>query len=143
VVIIFGALMYVGLQVAFLGALHPADLENGWAHLSFPEAASPFAGLALAVGAGWLGTLIYLPALPRMAATRRLHHRGGGDGLRHGAARFRRAGVIPFGWDVLVVSVFSIAIYALAISVRLTPEQVRRRVADAREEVDEELAAWR
>jgi amino acid transporter len=52
-------------------------------------------------------------------------------------------GVIPFGWDVLVVAVFSIAIYALAMSVRLTPEEVRRHAADAREEaeeVDEELA---
>ena len=52
-------------------------------------------------------------------------------------------GVIPFGWDVLIVSVFSITIYALAISVRLTPEEVRRHVAEAREEaeeVDEELA---
>ena len=52
-------------------------------------------------------------------------------------------GVIPFGWDVLVVAVFSIAIYALAMSVRLTPEEVRRHVADAREEaqeVDEDLA---
>jgi hypothetical protein len=36
-----------------------------------------------------------------------------------------------------------IAIYALAMSVRLTPEEVRRHVADAREEaeeIDEELA---
>ena len=53
------------------------------------------------------------------------------------------AGVIPFGWDVLVVSVFSISIYALAMSARLTSEEVRRHVAEAREEaeeVDEELA---
>jgi hypothetical protein len=49
----------------------------------------------------------------------------------------------PWALDVLVVAVFSIAIYALAMSVRLTPEEVRRHVADAREEaeeVDEELA---
>jgi hypothetical protein len=55
-------------------------------------------------------------------------------------------GVIPFGWDVLVVSVFSIAIYAIAMSVCLTPEEMRRHVADAREEaeeVDEELAVGR
>lgn len=56
------------------------------------------------------------------------------------------AGVIPFGLDVLVVSVFSIGIYVLAMSVRLTPEEVRRHVAEAKEEaeeVDEELAVWR
>ncbi len=53
------------------------------------------------------------------------------------------AGVIPYGWDVLFVAVFSIAIYALAVSVRLSPEGVRRHVADASEEaeeVDEDLA---
>jgi hypothetical protein len=50
------------------------------------------------------------------------------------------SGIIPFGWDVLVVAVFSIAVYALAMSVRLTPEEVRRHVVDAREEAEEELA---
>ncbi len=48
--------------------------------------------------------------------------------------------IIPLGWDVVVGAVFSIAIYALAMTVRLTPEEVRSHVADAREEVDEELA---
>ena len=53
------------------------------------------------------------------------------------------AGVIPFGWDALVVAVFSVIIYFYAMSVRLTPEEVRRQVADAREEEDEELEVWR
>jgi hypothetical protein len=34
------------------------------------------------------------------------------------------------------MAVFSIAIYYFAMSVRLTPDQVRRHVADAREEVE-------
>ena len=281
--------MYIGLQVAFLGAVHPEELENGWAQLSFPGVAGPFAGLAIAVGAGWLATLIYIDAavspggtgLLYMASNSRLsfamarnHYiprqfgflsergvpvvgiifsfmvgciiflpfpgwqqlvgfitAGAAMGyatvpLAFGAMRrqepdhprpFRlpagevlapiafiaanlliywagwtviwklfvalafgfvllavaRAtnsserplewrgaswlwpyltgiavtsylgtfggglGVIPFGWDVVVVSVFSIAIYVLAISVRLTPEEVRRHVADAREEAEE------
>jgi amino acid transporter len=290
-----GVVMYIGLQVAFLGAVHPAELENGWAQLSFPGVAGPFAGLAIAVGAGWLATLIYIDAavspggtgLLYMASNSRLafamarnHYfprqfgylsergvpivsiifsflvgciiflpfpgwqqlvgfitAGAAMGyatvpLAFGAMRrqepnlerpfklpagevlapvafiaanlliywagwtviwklfvaialgfvllavaratnrsespleWRGAswlwpyligmavisylgtfggglGVIPFGWDVVVVSVFSIAIYALAMSVRLAPEEVRRHVADAREEaeeVDEELA---
>src|SRR3712207_398451 len=56
------AVMFIGLQVAFLGALHPAELENGWAQLSFPGVAGPFAGLATAVGAGWLATLLCIDA---------------------------------------------------------------------------------
>jgi amino acid transporter len=53
-----------------------------------------------------------------------------------GPEDFYGIGVIPFGWDILVVAVFSIAIYYFAMSVRLTPEEVRRHVADAREEVE-------
>src|SRR5919202_5981659 len=59
---IIGVILYVLLQVAFLGALHPAELKNGWANLSYPGAAGPFAGLATAVGAGWLATLLYIDA---------------------------------------------------------------------------------
>jgi amino acid transporter len=284
--------MYIGLQVAFVGALHPAELKNGWAQLSFQEAAGPFAGLAIAVGAGWLATLLYVDAAVSPGGTGLLYsasssrvlfamarHRyvpsvfgilsersvpivsiifsflvgcavflpfpgwqqlvgfitaGAAMGyatvpLAFGALRrqepdhprpfrlpagevlapiafiaanlliywagwtviwklfvaialgfallavaqatnrsarsleWRGAswlwpyltgmavisylgafggglGVIPFGWDVVVVSVFSMAIYALAISVRLAPEEVRRHVAEAREEAEEELA---
>jgi amino acid transporter len=53
-----------------------------------------------------------------------------------GPTDFTGIGVIPFGWDILVVAIFSIAIYYYAMSVRLTPEEVRRHVADAREEVE-------
>jgi hypothetical protein len=45
--------------------------------------------------------------------------------------------VIPFGWDILVMAIFSVAIYYYAMSVRLSPEEVRRHVADAREEVEQ------
>ena len=55
-----------------------------------------------------------------------------------GPEDFAGIGVIPFGWDILVMAVFSIAIYYYAMSVRLTPDEVRRHVADAREEVEEE-----
>jgi len=292
---IVGVVMYIGLQIAFLGALHPADLKNGWAQLSFPGGAGPFAGIATAVGASWLATLIYIDAaaspggtgLIYMASSSRvsfamarnryipwvfgyLSERGvpivgiifsfmigcimflpfpgwqqlvgfitagalvgyATVPLAFGAMRrqepdhprpFRLpagevlapiafiaanlliywagwtviwklfvaialgfvllavaqatnrsertlqwkgaswlwpyligmavisylgtfgegAGVIPFGLDVVVVTVFSIAIYAFAMTVRLTPEEARRHVAEAREEaeeVDEELA---
>ncbi len=30
---LIGVVMYIGLQVAFLGALQPSELENGWAQL--------------------------------------------------------------------------------------------------------------
>ncbi len=54
------------------------------------------------------------------------------------ASDFGGMGYIPFGWDILVVAAFSLAIYFYAISVRLTPEEVRSHVADARDEAEEE-----
>jgi amino acid transporter len=58
-----GFVLYIGLQLAFLGALHPEELKNGWANISFPADAGPFAGLATVVGVGWLATLIYIDAM--------------------------------------------------------------------------------
>ena len=291
---VIGVVLYIALQVAFLGAINPAEeLKNGWAEISFPGAAGPFAGLATLVGAGWLATLLYIDAfvspagtgliytasssrlsyafarnhyIPRqfgvlsqrgvplvsvifsfiigcfmflpfpgwqqlvgfiisatvigyaavplaLGALRRqepdhprpfklpagevlaplafivanlviyfttweviwkvlvgmalglvllgighivnpseltptLDWRGGswmwpyfiglGAISYLGSEDFAGIGVIPFGWDILVVAIFSIAIYYYAMSVRLTTEEVRRHVADAREEVEEE-----
>ena len=65
-----GVILYIALQVAFLGALNPAEeLKNGWANLTFPGAAGPFAGLATLVGAGWLATLLYIDAFVSPAGT--------------------------------------------------------------------------
>jgi amino acid transporter len=289
-----GVILYILLQVAFLGAIDPQEeLKNGWAELTFPGAAGPFAGLATLVGAGWLATLLYIDAfispagtgliytasssrlsfafarnhyIPRQfgslstrgvpivsvifsfiigcfmflpfpgwqqlvgfiigatvigyaavplafGALRRqepdhprpfrlpagevlavfsfivanlviywstwdtiwkvllgmvlglvllgighvanpseltpsLDWRGGawlwpyfiGLALLSylGPTDFGGIGVIPFPWDILVMTIFSIAIYYYAMSVRLAPEEVRRHVADAREEVEEQ-----
>jgi amino acid transporter len=289
-----GVILYILLQVAFIGAIDPSEeLKNGWANLSFPGAAGPFAGLATLVGAGWLATLLYIDAfispagtgliytasssrlsyafarnhyIPRqfgvlsnrgvpivsiifsfligcfmflpfpgwqqlvgfiisatvigyaavplaLGALRRqepdhprpfklpagevmaiasfivanlviywstwdviwkvsvamilglvllgighlvnpseltpsLDWRGGSwvwpyfIGLAAisylGESDFGGIGVIPYPWDILVIAVFSIAIYYYAMSVRLTTEEVRGHVADAREEADEE-----
>lgn len=289
-----GVILYIALQVAFIGAINPAEeLKNGWAEISFPGAAGPFAGLAVLVGAGWLATLLYIDAfispagtgliytasssrlsyafarnhyIPRqfgvlsergvpvvsiifsflvgcfmflpfpawqelvgfiisatvigyaavplaLGALRRqepdhprpfklpagevlapiafivanlviywstweviwkvevamvfglvllvighivnpseltptLDWKGAtwvwpyfiGLGVLSylGPTDFSGIGVIPFGWDILVMAIFSLAIYYLAISVRLTTEEVRGHVADARAEIEEE-----
>ena len=58
-----GFVLYIGLQLAFLGALRPSELTHGWAEISFPADAGPFAGIATVVGVGWLATLIYYYAM--------------------------------------------------------------------------------
>lgn len=55
-------ILYIGLQVAFIGAIHPEMLKNGWAHVSFTGDVGPFAGLAAGLGLAWLVKLLYIDA---------------------------------------------------------------------------------
>lgn len=56
-------LLYLGLQIAFIGALHPSELAQGWQHVSFIGDVGPFAGLAAGVGLIWLVNLLYVDAV--------------------------------------------------------------------------------
>jgi amino acid transporter len=58
--------LYVALQVAYIAALDPSNLSKGWDAVSFSGKAQlfgPFAGLATAVGLGWLAVLVYTDAV--------------------------------------------------------------------------------
>jgi amino acid transporter len=63
---ILGVVLYIALQIAFLGALAPSDLTKGWDHIAFGGKGAtfgPFAGLSTALGLGWLATLLYIDAI--------------------------------------------------------------------------------
>ncbi len=55
-------ILYVLLQVAFVGALEPASFAQGWSSLSFTGDAGPFAGIATALGAVWLTKILFIDA---------------------------------------------------------------------------------
>jgi amino acid transporter len=55
-------ILYIGLQIAFIGALTPDSLAQGWNHLSFKGDVGPFAGLAAGLGLMWLLYLLYIDA---------------------------------------------------------------------------------
>lgn len=55
-------ILYLGLQVAFIGALKPEALLHGWQKLSFVGDFGPFAGLAAGLGLIWLLKLLYVDA---------------------------------------------------------------------------------
>jgi amino acid transporter len=55
--------LYIGLQVAFIAAVDPSSLGNGWSAVSVSGKAGPFAALATALGLGWLAVLIYSDAI--------------------------------------------------------------------------------
>ncbi|MCY4330187.1 MAG: APC family permease, partial [Endozoicomonadaceae bacterium] len=55
--------LYVALQIIFIGALTPDMLSNGWGGLTFSIQTGPLASIAIALGMGWLAKLIYIDAL--------------------------------------------------------------------------------
>lgn len=57
--------IYIALQVAFIGALDPSLLRgpNAWANLNFENSFGPLAALATALGLGWLAVLLYIDAI--------------------------------------------------------------------------------
>src|SRR6188472_3496927 len=63
---ILGVVLYIALQLAYLLALEPQNLSKGWDAVAFGGKGAvfgPFAGLATALGLGWLPTLLYIDAI--------------------------------------------------------------------------------
>jgi hypothetical protein len=58
-----------------------------------------------------------------------------------GAKDFGGLGALPFGWDAVVVAVFSIAIYILALYLRLPDARARKYLTElsAQAEAEEEV----
>ena len=54
--------LYIGLQVAFIAAIEPSLLAQGWHNIHFIGDVGPFAGLAAALGIAWLLKLLYFDA---------------------------------------------------------------------------------
>lgn len=59
-------MIYVLLQIAYIGAVNPADVAKGWQHFNF---ASPFAELAIALNLNWLAILLYIDAFVSPSGT--------------------------------------------------------------------------
>lgn len=67
--VVLTGLIYIGLQVAFIGSLDPSDFSKGWARLSFENDFGPLAAVATALGLGWLAILLYADAIISPADT--------------------------------------------------------------------------
>jgi amino acid transporter len=64
-----GAVVYILLEVAFIGSLDPAALVKGWSAPIAKGAFGPYATLATAAGAGWLAYILYADAFISPAGT--------------------------------------------------------------------------
>ncbi|HXS62146.1 MAG TPA: APC family permease [Streptosporangiaceae bacterium] len=67
---LIGTAIYLLLEVAFVGALDPANLAGGWADpIKGVGAFGPYATLASNAGLGWLSTLLIIDAVVSPAGT--------------------------------------------------------------------------
>ena len=64
--LVLATIVYLMLQLAFLGAVSPDHLQEGWAALKY---SSPFAQLALALNLNWLAMMLYADAFVSPSGT--------------------------------------------------------------------------
>jgi amino acid transporter len=64
-----GAGIYILLEVAFIGAVNPANIVHGWSNPLGAGAYGPYYTLAIAAGAGWLATILLIDSVVSPAGT--------------------------------------------------------------------------
>jgi amino acid transporter len=67
--VVVGTVLYLALEVAFIGALNPANLVHGWASPVGKGDFGPYATLATGLGLGWLAVILYIDAFISPAGT--------------------------------------------------------------------------
>ena len=67
--VLIAAIIYIGLQFAFLLALDPSDIGNSWNSLHFEGVSGPLAALSLSVGATWWAVVLYADAIASPTGT--------------------------------------------------------------------------
>jgi amino acid transporter len=66
---VIGTVLYIALEITFIGALHPSRLVHGWGNPIGEGEYGPYAQLATGLGAGWLATVLYIDAFISPAGT--------------------------------------------------------------------------
>ncbi|GAA1192753.1 APC family permease [Pseudonocardia alaniniphila] len=67
--VLIGTVIYIGLEIAFIGALNPANLLHGWSAPVGKGDFGPYATLATTLGLGWLAIILYIDAFVSPAGT--------------------------------------------------------------------------
>jgi amino acid transporter len=64
-----GAVLYIALEICFVGALNPANLLHGWANPIGKGDYGPYYTLAIGAGAAWLAKVLLIDAVISPAGT--------------------------------------------------------------------------
>jgi amino acid transporter len=67
--VVVGTVLYLALEVAFIGALNSGNLVGGWANPVGKGDFGPYATLATGLGLGWLAVILYIDAFVSPAGT--------------------------------------------------------------------------
>lgn len=67
--VVVGTVLYLALEVAFIGALNPGNLAQGWANPVGKGDFGPYATLATGLSLGWLAVILYIDAFVSPAGT--------------------------------------------------------------------------
>ncbi|HEX3782210.1 MAG TPA: APC family permease [Pseudonocardiaceae bacterium] len=67
--VLIGTVIYLGLEVAFVGSLNPANIVHGWLHPVGKGDFGPYATIATSLGLGWLAVILYIDAFISPAGT--------------------------------------------------------------------------
>ena len=139
--VVIALVIYLGLQYAFIVALQPGDISEGWTKLHFAGMFGPLAAILLTVGATWWAWVLYFDAVVSPLGTAFIYITGSprivmAAGEMGGApkvvAKLNRFGVpwialiatyvagaaffFPFpSWQTLVSAVSSITVLSYAI----------------------------
>src|SRR5881227_3692794 len=61
--VIIGAIIYIALQIVFLGALPGSQIHGTWAKGAYTTMTGPFAQVATLAAVGWLAAVLYVDAI--------------------------------------------------------------------------------
>jgi amino acid transporter len=67
--VLIGVVLYVLLDIAFIGSLSPSHLVHGWSNPIGKGAFGPFASIATGLGITWLAVLLYIDSFVSPAGT--------------------------------------------------------------------------
>jgi amino acid transporter len=67
--VVMGTVLYVALEIAFIGALNPGNLLQGWANPVGKGDFGPYATIATSLGLAWLAAVLYIDAFISPAGT--------------------------------------------------------------------------